>query len=1062
MGKASKARNADKHASPVENPYRKEHREVAEALSVDPAAGLSEQEITRRREEWGPNELEEHEQKSIWQIVLAQINNPVVYLLMAATTVAFIFGDYAEAIAILVVLLINTIIGFWMEYQAQQSMDALQQLDKIEAKVLRNGKRTTINAEDLVPGDILLIEQGDLVSADARILEAAELGVDESPLTGESLPVTKTAEVLQEEKGVADRTNILYKGTAVTTGTGKAVVFATGMHTELGNISALVGEEAETETPLTIKLSKLAKNLIWATLGLAVAFFIFGWLSGKEVYELIQTSIAWTIAAIPEGLPIVASIALARGMLRLAKKNVIVKRLAAVETLGETTVIFTDKTGTLTENRLTVNTFFLPHDIRADIDWNGGSQPRLSKEELNPEKNGNLLHLLKISVLANDAILTGEEKAAAPIETAPADTAPVDTAPPEATPVERTQEDPAGGSAAPKTNKQHPANSEPDEEIFNEAIEDRIVEKEPHSAKTVSASSASGKSASSVPDRAPGARPASSDKTLAEPVAHNKKQAHTAPGANSPKESSFTEPEEEEEEEELVEELGVEEEEDYKLGEGDPLEIALLHFISKYNSDLYQQHRRLERRLHDPFDSENMVMGTIHQETNNLYVAGKGAADAILGRSSRILLDGAEKELNEEDKEYWLRKNDELSGDGLRVLGFAYKNTDRLPEGEEAEDFLHDLTFTGLIGFLDPPRQEVAEAMDVCHKAGIKVVMVTGDHPGTALKIARDVRLVNEENESEHTVLHGKNLQAELDKNDNKVLVTTPVFSRVDPGQKLDLIKHYQDEGEIVGMTGDGVNDAPALKKANIGIAMGKRGTQVAQEVSDMILKDDKFNSIIYAIEEGRIIFGNIRKFIIYQLSYHLAEILIIAIISFGLLILPLEPLQLLFLNLLSDVFPALALGIGRGTPKVMEQPPKDPQEALINNKNWLQIAVYGVIITASVTGAYLFAHYIWQEPEGITNDVAFFSLAFAQLLHVFNMREAREPMFNNQVTHNKYIWMALAVCGAFLLMGYLIPGMAELLQFDGLAPRHWGLVVIAAILPTIVIQLIKTVRKDF
>ncbi|WP_225000179.1 cation-transporting P-type ATPase [Cesiribacter sp. SM1] len=1027
MGKASKSRKTAKHASPIEEPYRKEHREVAAALSVDPAAGLSEQEIIRRREEWGPNELEEHEQKSIWHIILSQINNPVVYLLMAATTVAFIFGDYAEAIAILVVLLINTIIGFWMEYQAQQSMEALQQLDKIEAKVLRNGKRATINAEELVPGDILLIEQGDLVSADARIIEAAELGVDESPLTGESLPVNKTAEALQEEKGVADRTNILYKGTAVTTGTGKAVVFATGMHTELGNISAMVGEEADAETPLTLKLSKLAKNLIWATLGLAAAFFLFGWLSGKEIYELIQTSIAWTIAAIPEGLPIVASIALARGMLRLAKKNVIVKRLAAVETLGETTVIFTDKTGTLTENRLTVNTFFLPNDIRADVDWKEGSQPQLSKEGLDPRENKNLLHLLKISVLANDAFLTGEEKGAAPVDAAAVDTAPVDTAPLETAAVERTQKDaldrPAKPGSVSDTSKQSK------EKIFSETIEDRIVEKD---------RAASEKSTSPHQDRVASARP----------VPPNKMQA---------------EPEEEEEEEELVEEVDVEEDEDaYKRGEGDPLEVALLHFTSNYQPDLYQQHRRLERRLHDPFDSESMVMGTIHQEDKHLYVAGKGAADAILGRSSRILLDGEEKELGEQDKEYWLRKNDELSGDGLRVLGFAYKTTDHLPQGEEAEDFLHDLTFTGLIGFLDPPRQEVAEAMDVCHKAGIKVVMVTGDHPGTALKIAKDVRLVNEENESEHTVLHGKNLQAELDKNDNKVLISTPVFSRVDPGQKLDLIKHYQDEGEIVGMTGDGVNDAPALKKANIGIAMGKRGTQVAQEVSDMILKDDKFNSIIYAIEEGRIIFGNIRKFIIYQLSYHLAEILIIAIISFGLLILPLEPLQLLFLNLLSDVFPALALGIGRGTPKVMEQPPKDPQEPLINNKNWLQIAVYGVIITASVTGAYLFAHYIWQEPEGITNDVAFFSLAFAQLLHVFNMREARENMFSNQVTRNKYVWMALAVCAAFLLMGYLIPGLAELLQFDGLAPRHWGLVMVAAVLPSIIIQLIKTVRKDF
>lgn len=930
---------------PVKDAYRLSAEEVVQALSSNPKKGLRAQEVQQRREKWGPNELDKHEQKSLWHILLSQINNPVVYLLMAATAVAFFFGDYAEAIAILVVLLINTIIGFWMERQAQQSMEALRQLDRVQAKVLRDGKKQTVDAEDLVPGDILLIEQGDLVAADARVLEAAELGVDESPLTGESLPVTKTPAVLQEETVVADRTNTLFKGTAVTTGTCKAVVIATGMHTELGSISSMVGEEEAEETPLNKKLNQLAHRLIWVTLGLAAVFFVFGWLSGKDVYELVQTSIAWTIAAIPEGLPIVASIALARGMLRLAKKNVIVKRLAAVETLGETTVIFTDKTGTLTENRLTVKTFYMPQDIRTDIDWQAGHTPTLQgAESVSPEENQNFRHLLKISVLANDANLLGEENPGDPAEEAAPAAA--------TTPVTPT---------------------------------------------------------ASNPDAGP-----------------------------------------------------VEEEEAHKRGEGDPLEVALLDFVKQYKEEFYSQHRQLQRKVHDPFDSENMVMGTIHQEQEGFYVAGKGAADAIIQRSSHILYNGEERPLTEEERQYWLDKNDELSLDGLRVLGFAYKNTDRLPKGKEAEDFLHELTFTGLIGFLDPPRQEVAEAMEICRKAGIKVVMVTGDHPGTALKIAKDVHLVHQDNETDHTVLHGKNLQAELDKNDDEKLVTTPVFSRVDPSQKLELIKHYQNSGEIVGMTGDGVNDAPALKRANIGIAMGKRGTQVAQEVSDMVLKDDKFNSIIYAIEEGRIIFGNIRKFIIYQLSYHLAEILIIAIISFSLFILPLDPLQLLFLNLLSDVFPALALGIGRGTPKVMEQPPKDPKEPIITKHNWLQIALYAVIITISVLGAYLYAFYVWNVPEAVTNDVAFFTLAFAQLLHVFNMRDAKEPFFNNQVTKNKWVWLALLVCASFLLMGYLIPGLAELLHFDGLSPRLWALVIGASLLPSIVIQLGKAVWKGF
>ncbi len=924
---------------PIREAYRKSAEEIVEALATKPEEGLSEQEVQKRLKQWGRNELEAHKERSIWEIVLAQINNPVVYLLVAAATLAIVFGDIPESIAILIVLLINTIIGFWMEYQAQQSMEALREMDKVKAQVIRNGEKQQIDAEDVVPGDILLIEAGNIISADARLLESQELAVDESPLTGESVPVTKTARLIEEEKQVADRTNILYKGTAVSSGTGKAVVYGTGMGTELGNISAMVGEQEEEQTPLNQKLNLLTRNLIWVTLGLAVTFFIFGLIAGKDIYELIQTSIAWTIAAIPEGLPIVASIALARGMLRLARRNVIVKKLAAVETLGETTVIFTDKTGTLTKNQLTVNTFYLPGQERMQVDWHGENGLRMTGTAKADELE-NFRHMLKIGVLANDASLHKEE---------------------EQRPSPKTK---TGGNT-------------------------------------------------------------------------------TAPVEDAPEETREAEGES-------------------GSGEGDPLEIALLHFSRKYNKETYRQFRSMKRRMHDPFDSESMVMGTISEENSHYYVAGKGAADAILKRCHRILSDGKEQELNEEEIKKWHKRNDEMANDGLRVLAFAYKTTHTLPEGEEKDDFLHGLTFTGLIGFLDPPRREVADAIASCHQAGIKVVMVTGDHPGTALNIGKEVKLVKPGHTGEHPVLHGKNLQAELDRNDNKKLVTTSIFSRVDPGQKLGLIKHYQEAGEIVGMTGDGVNDAPALKRANIGIAMGKKGTQVAQEVSDMVLKDDSFSSIVRAIEQGRIIFGNIRKFIIYQLSYHLSEILIIGLISFTLLALPLLPLQLLYLNLLSDVFPALALGVGAGSPNIMHKPPKDPQEPILTRHNWIQIGLYGLILAASISGAYFFAHYVWEEPEEITNNIAFFSLAFAQLLHVFNMREADENIFNNQVTRNKYIWMALAFCAAALLAAYFIPGLRHILQLQQMESRMWGLILVASLAPILIIQLIKLIRKDF
>jgi len=384
-----------------------------------------------------------------------------------------------------------------------------------------------------------------------------------------------------------------------------------------------------------------------------------------------------------------------------------------------------------------------------------------------------------------------------------------------------------------------------------------------------------------------------------------------------------------------------------------------------------------------------------------------------------------------------------------------------LPPDNQEEEFLQDLIFVGLVGFLDPPRKEVVDAISICKTAGIKVVMVTGDHPGTARNVGEEIQLFGEDDKDAHPTLSGNDLQEALDKDDNEKLVNTLIFSRVSPEQKLSLIEHFQKKGEITAMTGDGVNDAPALKKANIGIAMGNRGTQIAQEVSDMVLKDDAFGSIVNAVEHGRIIFGNIRKFIVYQLSYHLSEILVIGLISFTLFTLPLLPLQLLFLNLLSDVFPALALGVGAGDPKVMQNPPKKPDEPILAKKNWLQIGLYGLILMLSIAGAYYYAHYALQASVEVKNNIAFFSLAIAQLLHVFNMRDSSEPVFVNQVTRNKYVWMALGLCFVSLFGAYSIPDIAEVLSFQRLELHVWGLIAITSLLPIIVIQFLKFLFKN-
>ncbi|MFC3415396.1 cation-translocating P-type ATPase [Algoriphagus hitonicola] len=1056
----------------IEDAYLKSSDEILEAIDVDQDNGLSMEKVEKRREEYGSNILEENEKESIWDILISQVNNPIIYLLTAAATLAFIFGDIPEGIAIVVVMIVNTAIGFWMEFKAQKSMEALKQMDKIKARVIRDGKEEKIDAEQLVPGDILIVKSGDLVAADARILEAIELGIDESPLTGESVPINKSSEVMEEENPIADQKNILFKGTAVTGGFGKAVVYATGMHTELGSISAMVGREKKDQIPLNQKLNKLTKRLIFVTVGLAVAFFIVGWIAGEEVYELIQTSIAWTIAAIPEGLPIVASIALARGMLRLADKNVIVKKLEAVETLGETTVIFTDKTGTLTENKLTVHTLFFPDDYRMEVDWRSGDNPKI-KEKEGSEANENFNHIRKIAVLANDANLFSEDEINADLDQSQESTTNDSDSVSDSEGKPEKEKDPKDESAENQDseNNQKESNNADSyrEKNIRKGSDNKTDEKKE---VDVDLDINEGKIQIKVDtsDRSSDINVdidvSSDDKNInvhidSDSNEENENETQTKKkDQKSQMESDEGDIEEEEEETEAQEES--EEGQNKPKGEGDPLEVALLNFAYRFDQERYKKHRELERKLHDPFDSENMVMGVICKEGDGYYVAGKGAAHAILDRSSSTLLNGEVKEMADEDREYWHKINDDLADEGLRVLAFGFKNTEQLPQGEEAADFLQDLTFVGLIGFLDPPRKEVAGALKTCHHAGIKVVMVTGDHPGTSKNVGKQVHLFRDDEDMDSLTISGQDLKQALEEEEGSKIREKVIFSRVDPSQKLALIKHFQEKGELVGMTGDGINDAPALKRANIGIAMGQRGTQVAQEVSDMVLKDDAFGSIVEAIEQGRIIFGNIRKFIIYQLSYHLSEILIIALISFTLFTLPLLPLQLLFLNLLSDVFPALALGVGEGNPGVMKKPPKDPNEPILTTQNWTQIGLYAIILTICISGAYFFSHYVWEESEEITNNVAFFSLAFAQLLHVFNMRENDEHLIFNQVTRNKYIWMALGLCSSVLIAAYFIPGISEVLEFRDLDPRLWVLIAITSFSPLIIIQLIKIIQHKW
>ncbi len=857
--------------------------------------GLSDEAVKKQREKSGKNVIEGKEQKSLFRLFLDQVNNPIIYLLIGATVISFAFGDIPEAIAIVVVIVLNTGIGFWMEYQARTSIKALKKLDRLESRVRRNNDVVNIDAADIVPGDVLELEAGDVVPADARIFSITELKVDESPLTGESIPVEKNQEPVDKDTELAGRTNMVFKGTAITNGKAVAVVTSTGKSTEIGKISEMAEREDKDKIPLNIKLRKLSHRLIWVTAGLATAFFVIGWLSGKEIYLMLQTAIAWTVAAIPEGLPIVASIALARGMLRLAKRNVLVKKLAAVETLGETTVIFTDKTGTLTENKLTLETIACPGN---DIQVKKLSDRKQRRDAGNDSgENECLKHILRVSVFCNDA-----------------------------------NEDEKGK---------------------------------------------------------------------------------------------------------------------YK---GDPLDVSLMESFNKYKSDKIKKLRKLPLINEDPFDSESKFMGTVHEVDDDLYVSGKGAAEVILSRSKSYLENGALKDISDEFKKKWVERNEEFSGKGLKVIACSYKTIEKGSKNQVAEeaDFVSDMNFIGLLTFIDPAKNDIKDAIEKCKQAGIKIVMVTGDHPGTAANVAEKVGLSDE-----IEVMKGKEVAEDGDQ-----VYNSNLFARVDPEQKYNIVEKYKKEGEITAMTGDGVNDAPALKKADIGIAMGKRGTQMAREVADMILKDDAFPSIVNAVEEGRIIFENIRKFIVYQLSYHFAEILIIAGISFSLFYLPLLPLQLLFLNLLSDVFPALALGLGKGDDSIMKRKPKDPKEPIINKRNWLSMGIYGLVMAVVITGAYLLVLLYFDQSKEIANTVTFFSLAISQLVHVFNMREHNENVFKNQVVRNKFIWMALAFCFSALIAAYLIPLFRNALSFEKLALQYWLIIGAASLTTLIIIQVVKQIFK--
>ncbi len=884
---------------PFINPHSLAAEEIIKSFETNTEKGITASEAENRTKQFGRNIYKAQKQKSIRMMLLLQFKSPIVYLLLTAVIVTLYSKHYIEAGAIGIVILINALIGFLMELQARSSMNALREMDVILCKVIRDGKTQEIPSEKLTPGDVVLLEAGDVIPGDGRLIEINQLQCDESSLTGESLPAEKNIVKLDKETALGDRHNMVFKGASVMNGKGKAVITGIAQHTELGTITSLVESAAETATPLDKKLAALSKKLIWITLFMTIIFAITGMVQGKPWVLIFETSIALAVAAFPEGLPIVSTVALAYGMLLMARRNAIVKKLSAVETLGSTNVILTDKTGTLTENTIHVDTFSFPdEEIKVHIE---NKELKFDNTEIKTGKE-NFEKVKLIGALCNNA--------------------------------------------APKNTEE----------------KDNLL--------------------------------------------------------------------------------------------GDPIEIALIHLANTSGTTADEMKKKYERIAEAPFSSETKIMGTMHKSTNGNFVAAKGSVEHLLVKCNRIQSGISIEELKEEDKKKILAESEKMAAQGLRVLAFAYNEAAEINK----YNYLDGLVYAGMIGFLDPPRLDIKEAILTCRKAGIKIVMITGDHPLTALNIAKKTGLIDE---AEQAVITGKDLPAieSLTNEWKEKILNTAVFARTTPKQKLEIAGIYQTAGNIVAMTGDGVNDAPALKKADVGIAMGLRGTQVAKETASIVLKDDSFISIAAAVGHGREIFRNIQKFVIYLVSCNLSEIFIVTALGFIAPAATLLPLQILFLNMVTDVFPALALGVGKGDKTIMDNPPRNPAKNIITNKNWIAIAMYSAAITLSVIIVVFYCKAYISADDKVANSMAFITLAFAQLFHVFNMSSPHSKLLVNEVTTNKFVWLAVLICTGLLLLVYAVPQIRLVLGLTVLPGKAWWIAVIAALLPLVLVQLYKIIN---
>ncbi len=902
-----------------------ETQDVLQQLATPDKVGLTPEEASRRLGKYGPNQLVESPPISFWQMLSEQFNNFVVILLIVAALISAILGEFIEASAILAIVILNAALGVIQERRAEQALAALRRLAAPEADVIRGGSRQVIPAHQLVPGDIVLLEAGNYVPADVRLLEAANLRVEEAALTGESVPVQKDASVnLQEDIPLGDRKNTAFMGTLVNYGRGRGVVVATGMHTQIGLIAEMLQSVQQDPTPLQRRLDQLGRTLGWAALGVCGLVFVIGWLRGFNPLNMFLIAVSLAIAAVPEGLPAVVTISLALGMREMIKRHALIRRLSSVETLGSATTICSDKTGTLTQNEMTVTRL-----------WVDGKTISISGTGYTPYGEF-YLDGQRLKIVDAPAALTALWVAA--------------------------------------------INNDADLEI-------------------------SGTSDMSQTFR-------------------------------------------------IV---------------GDPTEGALIVAAAKAGARAADLNKAYPRVREIPFDSTRKRMLTAHalkdpqpEDISPFYdnenrewhvITVKGAPDLVLNLCTRYQrMDDYSLPLDENQRMRILAANDAMSQDALRVLAVAYRVIQDLPTELQAHEWEQDLVFVGLIGMIDPPRPEVPPALEKGRQAGIRTIMITGDYPNTARAIAEAIGLL----EPGHQVLTG----AEIDHMDDPTLRSqvayTDVFARVSPEHKMRIVEALRARDQVVAMTGDGVNDAPSIKMADIGIAMGITGTDVAKESADMVLTDDNYASIIGAVEQGRVIYSNIRKFVYYLLSCNLAEI---ATIFLGILFTkgsPLTVIQLLWLNLITDGAPALALGTEKGDPDIMRQPPRQPSEPIINRFMQIGIAVQTLFITAVTLSAYLIGLRLHPDQPEFAETMAFVTISFSELLRAYTARSEIYPLLKIGLFNNRNMNLAFISSLTLLLLVVYVPFLQPIFNTTPLGWQQWEVVLPLLIFPSIAAEVTK------